>query len=204
MALVRAVLRKCVNDWQVLASAPKVPMYRPKPTEPRFLSHDEFGRLCKELPEHLRLAARFAVLTGLRMRSMLAMTWDRIDLKAATAWIPGEHMKAGRTHGLTLSPDAVKVLKDLRRFVPDGNAVFQYDGVQIADANTAAFKKAVERAGVGPRCAGMTCATRGHLGRCRTAQRFRKSCSSGDGSATAWCSVTRISRRITWQQPPRS
>jgi integrase len=150
MALVRAVLRKCVNDWQVLASAPKVPMYRPKPTEPRFLSHDEFARLCKELPEHLKVAARFAVLTGLRMRSMLAMTWDRIDLKAATAWIPGEHMKAGRTHGLTLSPDAVKVLKDLRRFAPHGNSVFQYEGVQIADANTAAFKKAVKRANVGP------------------------------------------------------
>jgi integrase len=105
--------------------------------------------LCKQLPDHLKFAAQFAVLTGLRMRSMLAMTWDRVDLKSARAWIPGEHMKAGRTHGLSLSPDAVKVLKDLRRAAPRGNAVFQYEGAQIANANTAAFKKAVERAGIG-------------------------------------------------------
>ena len=149
MALLRAILRKCVNDWQVLTSVPKVPMYRPKVKEPRFLTQAEFARLRVELPPHLSLAAQFAVLTGLRMRSMLALTWDRIDMEAATAWIPGEQMKAGRAHGLPLSPDAVQVLKDLRELSPEGGAVFQYEGVQLADANSAAFKKAVKRAKIG-------------------------------------------------------
>ena len=54
MALLRAILRKCVNDWQVLDSAPKVPMYRPRSAEPRWLTHEQFAKLRKELPEHLR------------------------------------------------------------------------------------------------------------------------------------------------------
>jgi hypothetical protein len=47
----------------VLESAPKVPMYRAKPPEPRWLTRLEFETLCKELPEHLELAARFAAFT---------------------------------------------------------------------------------------------------------------------------------------------
>jgi integrase len=63
MALLRAILRKCANDWGVLDAAPKVPMYRPRVAEPRFLTRAEFDRLLKELPPHLKLAARFAVLS---------------------------------------------------------------------------------------------------------------------------------------------
>jgi hypothetical protein len=35
MALLLAILNKCVADWEVLDSAPKVPMYRPPSGEPR-------------------------------------------------------------------------------------------------------------------------------------------------------------------------
>lgn len=150
MALLRALLRKCVNDWGVLDAAPKVPMYNPKKAEPRFLTHAEFAKLVAELPPHLKLAARFAVLTGLRMRSMLALEWSRVDLKAKRAWVPGEQMKAGHTHGLPLSKAAIKVLKELRQLSPEGKHVFQFDGNPIDDCNTAAFKKAVDRAGLAP------------------------------------------------------
>ncbi len=148
MALLRAILRKCVNDWEVLGSAPKVPMYRPKTAEPRWLSQAEFARLRKELPEHLALAADFAVLTGLRMRSMLALTWDRVDMKKRAAWVPGEQMKAGRTHGIRLPADAIPVLKKLRKLSPDGDHVFQWHGEPIDDCNTKAFQDAVKAAGL--------------------------------------------------------
>jgi integrase len=150
MALLRAILRKCVNDWGVLDSAPKVPMYRPRVAEPRFLTRAEFERLVNELPQHLRLAARFAVLTGLRMRSMLSLEWSRIDLKAQRAWIPGEQMKAGRTHGVPLSTAAVKVLKEARKLAPIGERVFQWNDKPVDDCNGKAFKDAVERAGLTP------------------------------------------------------
>jgi integrase len=150
MALLRAILRKCVNDWQVLDSAPKVPMYRPRAAEPRFLTRVEFERLEKELPPHLKLAAKFAVYTGLRMRSMLALEWSRVDLKARRAWIPGESMKTGKTLGVPLSKPTIDALKKLRKLSPKGDRVFQWKGNSIDDVNGAAFQKAVKRAKLSP------------------------------------------------------
>jgi integrase len=170
MALLRAILKKWVDDWQVLESAPKVPMYRAKPPEPRRLTRPGFERLRKELPEHLELAARLAAFTGLRMRSMLGLTWDRVDLKARRAGVPASGMKDACTHGVPLSLDAINVLRRLKalnlktrrkalksrervgrgKLPPDCDSVFQYDCKPIDDCNTKAFQDAVERPGVGP------------------------------------------------------
>lgn len=150
MALLRAILRKCAHEWRYLEFAPKVPMYRPPVKEPRWLRPEEFERLCKELPPHLELAARFAVLTGLRMRSMLSLTWDRIDLRARRAWIPGEQMKAGRSHGVPLSREACRVLRQLKTLNPEGDHVFQWKEKPVDDCNGHAFKDAVDRAKLAP------------------------------------------------------
>jgi integrase len=149
MGTLNAVLRACWR-WRYLEAAPPVPMYRPPQEEPRWLTREQFEKLCKELPPHLELAARFAVLTMLRMRSMLRITWDRIDLGKRRMWIPGKQMKARRTHGIPLSRDAVKVLRKLKTLNPEGEYVFQWKGKPIDDCNTLAFQEAVERAGVGP------------------------------------------------------
>lgn len=149
MNTVRAVLRRAVL-WQMLERLPEIPMYRPQESEPRWLTGPEFERLAAELPAHLELAARFAVLTGLRMGAMLSLTWDRIDLAGARAWIPAKQMKGGKTHAIPLSPQALAVLKAAREFSPSGRHVFQYEGTPIRNCYTAAFRKAVKRAGVGP------------------------------------------------------
>lgn len=150
MALVRSILKKCADEWRYLEYAPKVPMYHPALPEPRWLTEAQFEKLCKELPKHLELAARFAVETGLRMRSMLSLTWDRIDLRNKRLWIPGAQMKAGKSHGIPLSPGAIRTLRKLKTFSPKGARVFQYEGSPIGDCNTRAFKNAVERAGLKP------------------------------------------------------
>jgi integrase len=149
MRTVRSVLKRCVV-WRLLEIAPHVPMYGEREPEPRFLTPDQFQRLVRELPPHLKVAARFAVLTLLRMRSQGQLTWDRIDLRAARAWIPGAQMKMHRTHGFPLSKDAVKVLRETRLLSPRGERVFQYEGAPIDNFNTQAFKKAAGRAGVLP------------------------------------------------------
>lgn len=149
MGTVSAVLRKCV-EWEYIERAPRVPMYRQPSDEPRWLTPEEFERLCRELPEHLGLAARVAVSTLLRMRTMLRLTWDRVDMREARAWVPQRHQKAGRSFGLPLSSDALKALRKLRRLNPEGAHVFQWQGRQIDDCNTLAFQDAVKRAGVGP------------------------------------------------------
>ncbi|MDE1989024.1 MAG: site-specific integrase [Betaproteobacteria bacterium] len=149
MGTLSAVLHACV-EWRYLAHTPKVPMYRAPVDEPRWLTPEEFGRLCKELPPHLELAARFAVLTGLRMRAMLRLTWDRVELQAARAWVPASHMKGGKTFVLPLSPAAVETLRELRTMNPSGPWVFQWKERPIDDCNTRAFKEAVKRAGLEP------------------------------------------------------
>ncbi len=147
MGTVSAVLNACVR-WRYLDYAPKVPMYRPGRDEPRWLKPEELERLCKELPPHLELAARFAVATLLRMRAMLQLTWDRIDLKHQRAWVPRQHQKMKRAFGLPLSSEAMRVLKELRKLNPEGNLVFQWMGKPVDDCNTKAFQDALERAGI--------------------------------------------------------
>lgn len=150
MALLRAILKKAVDDWQVIDSAPKVPMFRAAVPEPKWLRPEQAKALLAELPEHLELAARFALETGLRMRSQTALTWDRVDMKARIAWIPAAGMKAGRTHRVPLSDEAVRILKLARKASPKSAHVFTFEGQPVADFNTAAFQKAVTRAEVGP------------------------------------------------------
>lgn len=147
MRTVRAVLRRCVV-WRWLDSAPHVPMYGESDGEPRYLTPAQFERLCRELPEHLEIAARFAVLTLLRMRSQSYLTWDRVDFEAQRAWIPGAQMKMHRAHGFPLSAAALQQLHRARRLSPDGERVFQYQGRGIDNFHTAAFRKAAERAGL--------------------------------------------------------
>lgn len=148
MACLRAVLKKCADEWGFLSNAPKVPMHRAPLPEPVWLTRQQFEKLRRELPEHLALAAEFAVLTGLRMRAMLGLTWDRVDLRTRRAWVPKTGMKAGATFGLPLSTQACKVLRKLKTLNPDGAHVFQWNSQPIDDCNTLAFQKAVVRAGI--------------------------------------------------------
>jgi integrase len=150
MGTVSAVLHDSCARGE-LDRTPVVPMYRAPRDEPRWLTPAQFESLCGELHMHQRLAARFAVNTLLRMRAMLRLTWDRVDLAQARAWIPRAHQKGGRTFGLPLNQEAVRVLRALRWLSPpDSPFVFTWRGKPIDDCNTLAFQEAVTRAGVGP------------------------------------------------------
>lgn len=150
MACLRAILRKCAYEWRYIDAPPKVPMHNSRPGEPDWLTREQFKRLKSELPLHLNLAAEFAVHTGLRMRSMLGLTWDRIDLRKRRAWVPGAGMKGKEALGIPLSRPAVKALRKLKTANPTGAHVFQYDGKPVDDCNTAAFMKARGRANLPP------------------------------------------------------
>ena len=150
MADLRRVLRKSATEWGYLESAPHVPMYNVRSEDFRWLTHAQFDALIVQLPPHLKLAARFAVLTGLRMRSMLSLTWDRIDLAHSRFWIPGKQMKGKHAHGMPISRKVAKLLRECKSANPTGNHVFQYDSAPYDDCNTRAFQKAVQRAKVAP------------------------------------------------------
>jgi integrase len=80
LALVRAILRKCVNEWEWLERAPQVRMF-PEPTRRiRALTHEEAQRLLAELPEHLADMAAFSLATGLRASNVTGLQWQQVDL----------------------------------------------------------------------------------------------------------------------------
>jgi len=126
MATLKAVLNSCVPTH--IPALPRIQMFKLPSKEPRWLTPEQFRALRMHLPKHLQLAADLAVLTGLGMRSMSQLTWDRVDLEKGTAWIPGAMMKDGNPICLPLSPEAVATLKALRELSPKGNAVFQWHG----------------------------------------------------------------------------
>jgi integrase len=141
MRTVGSVLRACIR-WRYLESVPHIPMYGEPEAEPRFLTEEQFGTLCRELPEHLCLAARFAVITMLRMREQSGLTWDRVNLDARTAWVPRGQTKGRKTHSFPLTDEAIEILKAARR-LNKGSRVFGQENF-----HTKAFQKAARRAGV--------------------------------------------------------
>lgn len=167
MTTVSAVLNFAQQRGD-LTEKVSLPKYNVDLAEPEFLTEAQFARLQGELPAHLQLWSRFAVLTLLRMRAMLGMKWARVDLNRCVAWVPLDEQKNGKTFKFPLSRGAVAVLKEIRaaqeaeyaqyvercarryhrRPAPPPEHVFTYRLKPVDDANGAAFKKACRRAGV--------------------------------------------------------
>jgi len=97
----------------------------PNPTKTRKVQHhralpwQRIGQFMADLRQREGLAARaleFAILTAARSSEVRLATWDEIDLKACIWTVPAERIKAGRTHRVPLSDDAVALLRGLSRF----------------------------------------------------------------------------------------
>jgi integrase len=58
-------------------------------------------------------AMRFTILTACRTGEVRGMRWREVDLPTKVLTIPGERMKAGKTHRVPLSPDAVATLEEV-------------------------------------------------------------------------------------------
>lgn len=69
--------------------------------------------------EQTRIAMRLVVLTACRKAEVTGARWSEFDLKRAEWKIPSERMKAGRPHWIPLSKQAVRLLRQLRKIVPD-------------------------------------------------------------------------------------
>jgi integrase len=145
LQVIRGILRKAKDEWGWLDSIPKVPMFKRQLQEPRWLTREQFKKLVRELPEHTADMARFAVATGLRKANITGLTWDRVDLKRGTAFIPSSQAKAGKGIPVALNADAIAVLK--KRKGTHETYCFSYQGNKITDVATNAWRVAVTKAG---------------------------------------------------------
>lgn len=91
------------------------------------LSPDLLGEFLRKLDAidtirgQTRIAMLLVVWTACRKAEVTSGMWREIDLEAAEWEIPADRMKAVRAHWLPLSRQCVKLLQELRAFVPDGS-----------------------------------------------------------------------------------
>ena len=146
LEVLRAILRKCRDDWEWLDRIPKVRMLSEPTRRIRFLTHEKAQALLAELPLGLRGLATFSLATGLRRANVTGLLWTQVDLEKRVAWIHPDQAKARRAIPVPLNAEAVLLIRE--QIGKHETYVFTYRGNKITQVNTKAWHKALERAGI--------------------------------------------------------
>jgi integrase len=146
LALLRAILRRCVRDWDWLDRAPSVRLLKEPTRRIRFLTREQAAQLLRELPPHLGDMAAFTLATGLRASNVTGLCWDQVDLERRLAWIHPDQAKARKAIAVPLNGTAMRVLRAQIGRHPV--RVFTYDGNPIKQVSTRAWYSALARAGI--------------------------------------------------------
>jgi len=117
LTILRAVLNRALG-WAVALPSLNWKRHRLPDAAPRrrYLSGDEQSRLLDALRPDFRPLVRFCLLTGARLGSAVALTWDAVDYGTET--ITFRRMKGGGTHTIPLTASLLNLLANERRKHP--------------------------------------------------------------------------------------
>ena len=146
LALLRAVLRSARDDWEWLDQIPSIKILPETNRRLTWLTHEQADRLLSELPEHLNAMARFSLATGLRASNVTGLKWSQVDMARRCAWVNADEAKSNKSIGCPLNTDALTVIQE--QIGKHSQHVFTYKGAPVNCANTAAWQKALLRAGI--------------------------------------------------------
>ena len=146
LALVRSILRKCVREWEWLDRAPAVRMLKEPGRRIRYLTQGEAEQLLAELPPHLHDMAAFSLESGLRAANVTGLRWSAVDLDRRLAWVHPDEAKARKAIPVPLNGEAVAILQ--KQIGKHRDVVFTFKGQPIVQVSTAAWYKALDRAGI--------------------------------------------------------
>ena len=146
LEVLRAILRRCVEEWEWIDKAPKIRMLKEPTRRIRFLTREEAQRLLAELPVHLANMAAFALATGLRRANVTGLRWQQIDLDRSLAWIHPDQAKARKAIAVPLNAEALAIVRSLQG--KHTTHVFTYKGNTITQVSTKTWYMALERAGI--------------------------------------------------------
>ncbi|NRO98144.1 tyrosine-type recombinase/integrase [Paraburkholderia sp. NMBU_R16] len=150
LGVLMAVLHAAV-EWEWLDRAPVLTRRKTTPKRVRWITTAQAERLLGQLPGHLAEMARFSLETGLRRSNVTGLQWSQVDLSRRVAWIHPDQAKARKAITVPLSETAVEVLRrqlGKQRKAEHVEMVFVYRGTAVGQANTAAWRKALKRAGI--------------------------------------------------------
>lgn len=145
LEVLRGILRMAA-DLEWLDKVPKITMFREPPKRVRWLKPDDADWLVGKLPEHLAEMARFTLATGLRESNVTGLAWGQVDMSRRCAWIHADQAKARKAITVPLNEEAMAVLE--RQMGKHPTRVFTHQGKGISKANTKAWRKALDRAGI--------------------------------------------------------
>jgi len=148
LQVLRAILRRAHREWEWLDRVPAIRLLKEDNRRIRWLTHEEAARLLSELPPHLSEMAAFSLATGLRESNVTGLEWSQVDLERRVAWIHPDQAKARKAISVPLNVDAVVVLR--RQLGKHPVRMFTHKGKPVAKANTKAWRKALDRAGIRP------------------------------------------------------
>ena len=146
LEVIRAILKRCVNEWEWLDRVPRIRMLKEPTRRVRFLSREEAQRLLSELPSHLADMAAFSLATGLRRANVTGLLWTQVDLVRKVAWIHPDQAKARKAIPVPLNAEAVNMIR--AQLGRHRTHVFSYQGNPITQVSTKAWYAALERAGI--------------------------------------------------------
>ena len=146
LEVLRAILRKCVNEWEWLDRAPFIKMLKEPTRRIRFLTHNEAQRLISVLPEHLADMVAFSLATGLRRANVTGLQWSQVDLTRRLAWIHPDQAKARKAIAVPLNAEAVLLIR--KQIGKHPHFVFSYKGKPIFQVSTKAWYKGLKAAGI--------------------------------------------------------
>lgn len=110
LAVLRSILKRCVDEWAMLDACPKVPMFRIEKVEPPWATREQVHALLEQLAEHARDMTILACATGMRRTEVTHLQKSYVDLKRRTAYVPAAIAKNGEARVVPLNDDAVAVL----------------------------------------------------------------------------------------------
>src|SRR5258708_35548319 len=144
LELLRAMLRKCVNEWEWLDRAPYVRMLKEPTRRIRFLTQEEARSLLAELPAHLADMATFSLATGLRAANVTGLEWSQVDEERKLCWVHPDQAKARRAIAVPLNGEALAIVQ--RQKGIHATHVFSFRGKPIVQVSTKAWYGALKRA----------------------------------------------------------
>ena len=146
LEVLRAILRRCVNEWEWLDKAPMVRMLKEPTRRIRFLTRQEADRLLRELPDHMADMVTFSLATGLRRSNVTGLLWSQVDLARQVAWIHADQAKARKAIPVPLNSEAMQIVTRQQGKHP--THVFTYKGNTIFQVSTKTWYAALKRAGI--------------------------------------------------------
>lgn len=153
LAELSKILNLCVDEWKMLDSTPKVPLFRIEDVEPIWASREQIARLLSELHESSADMSILACASGMRMSEVTHLEISSVDLKRGTAFVKVSSAKNRTGRVVPLNADAIAVLTKWieRERKCDTPYVFYFRQIApIKRLSTRAFREACQRAELPP------------------------------------------------------